>query len=35
MGVVAKARRADLVAVVLIGILAGFVTDGIVITEGV
>jgi ZIP family zinc transporter len=36
LGVVAKARRADLVAVgLLIGVLAGFITDGIVIAGGV
>ncbi len=35
-GVVAKAKRADLVAVgLLLGILAGFITDGIVIAGGV
>jgi ZIP family zinc transporter len=36
LGVVAKARRADLVATgLLIGLLAGFITDGIVIAGGV
>lgn len=36
LGVVAKARRADLVAVgLLAGLLAGFITDGIVIAGGV
>jgi len=36
LGVVAKAKRADLVAIgLLLGILAGFITDGIVIAGGV
>jgi ZIP family zinc transporter len=36
LGVVAKAKRADLVAIgILLGVLAGFITDGIVIVGGV
>lgn len=36
LGVVAKARRSDLVALgLLLGVLAGFITDGIVIAGGV
>lgn len=36
LGVVARARRADLVAIgLLAGVLAGFITDGIVIAGGV